>query len=56
MHTTFWLEDLNGKDHPEDLVVVDWILLAQERDQWRDLVNMVMNLRVQQNAGNFLTS
>jgi hypothetical protein len=25
---------------------MDWIDLAQDRDQWRDLVNMVMNLRV----------
>jgi hypothetical protein len=25
---------------------VDWIYLAQDRDQWRVLVNMVMNLRV----------
>jgi hypothetical protein len=25
---------------------VDWIHLAQDRDQWRDLVNTVMNLRV----------
>jgi hypothetical protein len=25
---------------------VDWIDLAQDRDQWRDLVNTVMNLRV----------
>jgi hypothetical protein len=25
---------------------VDWIDLAQDRDQWRDLVNMVMNPRV----------
>jgi hypothetical protein len=24
---------------------VDWIDLAQNRDQWRALVNMVMNLR-----------
>jgi hypothetical protein len=25
---------------------VDWIGLAQERDKWRALVNVVMNLRV----------
>jgi hypothetical protein len=25
---------------------VDWIYLAQDRDQWRALVNMVMNLWV----------
>jgi hypothetical protein len=23
-----------------------WIDLAQDKDQWRDLVNMIMNLRV----------
>jgi hypothetical protein len=25
---------------------VDWIDMAQDRDQWRALVNTVMNLRV----------
>jgi hypothetical protein len=26
--------------------VVEWMHLVQDRDQWRGLVNMVMNLRV----------
>jgi len=34
----------------------DWIGLAQNRDRWRTLVSAVMNLRVQWNAGKFLTS
>jgi hypothetical protein len=35
---------------------VDWMGLAQDREQWRDLVNTVMNLRVPLKARNFLTS
>jgi hypothetical protein len=34
---------------------MDWIGLAQNRDQWRSLVNTVMKLRVPQNA-EFLSS
>jgi hypothetical protein len=35
---------------------MDWIDLAQDKDQWRGLVNMVMDLRVPQNAEKFLSS
>jgi hypothetical protein len=35
---------------------MDWIDLAHYRDQWKALVNAVMNLRVPQNSGKFLSS
>jgi hypothetical protein len=35
---------------------MEWIGLAQDRDQWRALVNTAMNLRVPLNAGKFLSS
>jgi hypothetical protein len=33
----------------------DWIDLVQDRDWWRALVNMEMNLWVPQNVGKFLS-
>jgi CRISPR/Cas system-associated protein Cas7 (RAMP superfamily) len=35
---------------------MDLIGLAQDRDRWRALLNALMNLRVQENAGNVFTS
>jgi hypothetical protein len=35
---------------------MDWIDLAQDRDQWTGLVNTVMNIRVPSNVGKFLSS
>jgi hypothetical protein len=35
---------------------MDWIDLAEDRDQWRVLVNTVMNLWFPKNAGKFLSS
>jgi hypothetical protein len=44
-----------------DLREIGWgdvycIDLAQDRDQWRALVNMIMNLWVPKNVGKFLSS
>jgi hypothetical protein len=55
-----WLESLKGSRRPrhtqdDDIKmdlrkvrweVVDWIHLAQDRDWWQAVVNMVMNLQV----------
>jgi len=39
-----------------ELGLILWQDLAQHRDRWRALANEVMNIRVPQNASNFLTN
>ena len=51
-----WEDNIRMDLHEVGLGYEDWIGLAQDRDRWRALVSAVRNLRVPQNAGNFLTS
>ena len=67
VYTGFWWGNLREREYCrcEDNIkmdlqevgcgVMDWIELAQDRDRWGALVNAVMNLRVPNNARNFLT-
>jgi hypothetical protein len=35
---------------------MDWIVIAADRDKWRAVLNMVMNIQIPYNVGDFLTS
>jgi hypothetical protein len=39
----------------EGVGVIDWICLAQDRDNWRPLVNKIMNLYIPYNTGRCLS-
>jgi hypothetical protein len=41
-----WLDDIRMDVVEVGWGDVDWIVLAQDRDRWRALVNSVLNLRV----------
>jgi len=72
VYTEFWWGNLRERGHLGDPGVygriilkwiirkwnegMDWIDLAQDRNKWQALVNMVMNLQVPKNLRIFLTS
>jgi hypothetical protein len=58
MHIEYWWKSQKERDHWEDQDLreigrdgMDWIDVAQGRDQWRALMNTVMNLRVPKMLG-----
>jgi len=62
VHTCLWWRNLTERNHLEDLGLdgrvllkwifknwngsIDWIDLAQDRDRWRSVVKVAMNLRI----------
>jgi hypothetical protein len=62
----FWLENLKGRDHSEDMdidgrIILGWVLRKQGGKVWTGFVWLriratVMNLWVPQKAGNILIS
>jgi hypothetical protein len=58
MHIGYWWEARRNETILKWILErrdgVDWMDMAQDRAQWRALVNTVLNLRVPLNAGKFL--
>jgi hypothetical protein len=44
--TSRWVDDIKTDLTEKGWDVMNWIYLAYDRDQWRALMNTVMNLRV----------
>jgi len=51
-----WLNNIRMDLQEVGCGYMDWTGLTKDRDRWRMLLSAVMNLRVQRNAGNLLTS
>jgi hypothetical protein len=54
--TCRWVDNIKMDLRETGWDAISWIDLARDRDQWRAVVNTVMNLPVPYNAGNFLRS
>jgi hypothetical protein len=51
-----WVDNIKMDLSETGWDVMEWINLAQDMEQWRALLNAVMNFRVPENAGKFLSS
>jgi transposase len=51
-----WVDNIKIDLRETERGCMGWIDVAQDRDQWRALVNTVINLWVPQYAGKFLSS
>ena len=51
-----WENNIKMEFHEIVWRAVDWSDMAQQRDKRRDYANAAINVRVSQNADNFLTS
>jgi hypothetical protein len=51
-----WVDNIKMDLREAGWGCMGWIDVDQYRNKWRALVNTVMNIRVLQNAGNFLRS
>ena len=51
-----WEDDINMDLQEVGRGCRDWIELTEDRYRWRTILNVMINLRVPLNAGNFLTS